>query len=345
MAALGSGRRGEAADPAALAVGILARGGEPAVAATLLGDERVWEAALLRFWGDGGTSLGELVALAGRDTGPAGDHAVRVGLETVGAGLVEGDPSGRTVDRDVVAAVSPALAGAVAAHLTVVTEPLAAVAAGDLPRNAEHLLKGLGYVSVDRRAAGVVDAALWGWAARQPLDVAGSGPAAPLPAVAVPSAYLAVQDNGQRLTHALDGFELQEEAENKALVWDWTAGLALELLSYAPAKPVALAAELVNGYAPILLGADGTFDVPADPGLRFDAGDAARSAFATLPPAQAGQAHAVREQAEASFWRTVETLGVPRPPESPEADWLTPTVEIVTGELADLTKSDHRRGK
>jgi hypothetical protein len=162
--------------------------------------------------------------------------------------------------------------------------------------------------------------------------------------VAVPSAYLAVQDHGQRLAHALDGFELQEEAENKELFWRWTAGLALDLVSYAPATPVALAADVINGYAPILLGMDGTWDQGVDRGLRFDAGDASGNALATLPPERAAQAHTIRVQAEAGYRRTAEALGLPEPPESPETDLLEPAIEIATGQLSDLVKTGHAPG-
>jgi hypothetical protein len=337
--------RRDARDPAALAVGILARGGEPEVAAALLGDDRVWEALLLRFWGDGGIALGELVVEAGRDAGPAGDRAVRLGLETVGAGLFEGDPSDRAVDRETLAAVAPALGAVVAAHVPVVTGALTAVATGDVGEGAEHLLKGLGYLTVDRQTAATVEAALTDWSRTQSLDLAGSGPASPLPAVAVPSAYLAVQEYGQRLTHALDGFELQEDAENKQLFWSWTAGLALELISYVPVKPVGVVADIVNGYAPILLGMDGTWDDPVDRGLRFGADDAAGNALATLPPERAAQAHAVQAQAEASYRRTAEALGLPEAPESPETDWLGPVIEIATGGLVDTAKADHTPGR
>lgn len=337
--------RRDAGDPAALAVSILVRGGESEAAAALLGDRRVWEASFLRFWGDGGTALGELIAEAARDAGPAGDRAVRIGLETVGAGLFEGDPSDWSVDRDTVVAVAPALADAVAAHVPVVTGALTAVATGDVGAGTEHLLKGLGYVTVDRQAAAAVADALRDWSGTQPLDLARSGPAAPSPVVAVPSGYLAVREYGQRLAHALDGFELQEEAENKELFWSWTVGLALDLVSHAPLKTIGIAADLVNGYGPILLGMDGTFDVPVDRGLRFDAEDAVADALAALPPDLAVQAHAVRMQADASYRRTAAELGLPEPPESPETDLVGPLVEIAVGQLADLAESEIRPGR
>src|SRR4051794_12792504 len=345
LAPAGMPWRREARDPAALAVGILARGGEAEVVADLLGDERIWEVLLLRFWGDGGTALGELVMAAGRDPGPAGHRAVRLGLETVGAGLFEGDPADWTVDRDTVAVVAPALADAVAGHVPVVTGALTAVATGDVGAGTEPLLKGLGYVTVDQQASATVENALTVWRRRQSFDLPGSGPTASLSVVAVPSAYLAVQEYGQRLTHALDGFERQEEAEHKQLFWDWTVGLALDVVSYARYPPVAIGADLLNGYGPLLLDMDGTFDNPTDRGLRFDTDDAAVSALAGLPPERAAQASAVRVQAEASYRRTAEVLGLPVSPVPPGKDWLRPAIEIATGELADDAKGRIKPGR
>jgi len=336
--------RPEAFDPVELAVGILARGGEPEVAAGLLGNERVWEAALIRFWGDGGTAFGELVAEAGRANGPGGDRAVRLGLETIGAGLLEEDPSRWTVDRDVVAAVAPALGEAVAAHVPMVADALTAVATGDAGTGSEHLLKGLGYLSVDRQAAAVVEDALWDWSRAHPVELDGTTSAAPHPSVAVPSAFLAVQEYGQRLTYALDGFELKEEAENREAFWNWTAGLALEVLSYAPVKPVAVVADVVNAYGPILLDMDGTFDQERDRGLRFDSARAARNALAMLPPDRAAEAYAVGVQAEASFRRTAGALGAPVAPTSPPEDWAGATRDLVTGAVGDLMVDELKDG-
>ena len=340
MAPAYSGRPREAADPAALAVEVLARGGDAGAASALLADQRVWEALLLRFWGDGGTALDDLIAVAGRDAGPAGDLAVRVGLETIGAGLEEGDPSDRTVDRANVEAVAPALAGAVAAHVTVVTDPLATAASGGGGERSTELLRGLGYLTVDRQAAAVVEAALTDWVAGQPVDLTGSSPAAPIAAVALPSAFVAVQEFGQRLDHALDGFELQEEAENKKRFWDWTVGLALDVTAEVARTPIGIAADLVNGYGPILLGMDGTFDVGPDRGRRYDADDAAHEAFAALPPGRADLAWAVKAQAVASFRRTVEVLDMPEPPKSPEVDLLEPLVDTATGALGGVVQDE-----
>ncbi|TQN41310.1 hypothetical protein FHU33_0674 [Blastococcus colisei] len=342
----------EAADPVAVAVQFVARSGDPEAAAALLGDERVWEALLVRFWGDGGTALGDLVAEAGRESGPAGDRAVRLGLETIGAGLVEGDPADWTVDRDVVAAVSPALGDAVAAHVDLAANALGAVASDDGASDgvasdgvasgggggeaSGDLLKGLGYLTVDRQAAAAVEGALSEWAGMQSHDLAGSSRAHPLPAVAVPAAYLAVQEYGQRLNHALDGFELQEEAENKERLWNWTAGWVLEVVSYVPVKPVAVAADVLGAYGPLFLDMDGTFEQLPDRGLRHDADMAGANALAALPPDLTARADAVRAQAEASYRRTAGWLGDPVAPTSPEKDWVGATLDLLTGGMADM---------
>lgn len=336
----------EAADPVAVAVRFVARSGDPAAAAALLGDGRVWEASLVRLWGDGGAALGDLVAEAGRQGGPEGDRAVRVGLETIGAGLVEGDPSDRTVERNVVEAVAPVLGDAVAAHVDVVAGALASLSGDRGGERTENQVKGLGYLTVDRQAAATVERALTEWVGVQPHDLAGSSGANPLPAVAVPAAYLAAQEYGQRLTHALDGFELQEEAENKERLWNWTAGPILEVASLLRFTPVAVAAEVLGAYGPLVLGTDGSFVQGRDLGLRFDAHDARSHAVAALPPDLAARAATVESQAEASYRRTAERLGDPRTPVSAGPDWAGATLELVTGGMSDLVTDEVRdRGR
>lgn len=331
MTVTGWGRRGEAGDPAAVAVGTLARSGDAGAAAALLGDGKVWEAALSRFWGDDGAALGEVVRLAGSDAGVAGDRAVRAGLETVGAGLVAGDPDDRRLDRSVVEGVARDLAVAAAAHVDVVAGALSSVATEDGGEDVGDVLKGLGHVTVDRQAAATVEQALAAWATTQPQDLDGSSRSDPLPAVAVPAAYLAVQEYGQRLTHAMDGFEIQDEAEDEAALWDWTAGAVLDVVGFVPGTPFGLAADLVGAYGPLVLGVDGSYEVGTDRGLRFTADDAAAQALASLPPDMAARGPAVEAQAAASFRRTAAALGVPEAPESVERDWGAATVEFGTG--------------
>jgi hypothetical protein len=336
--------RGDARDPVHLAVDVLVQGGDPAAASALLGHDRVWEALLDRFWADGGTALGELVGTAGRDAGPAGDRAVRVGLETIGAGLVEGEPSDRTVDRRLVAAVSPALGEALAVHVDVAVGALASAASEGGGEANGDLLKGLGYVTVDRQAAATVERALADWARAQPHDLTGSSRANPLSAVAVPAAYLAVQEHGQRLTYALDGFELQERAQNREQFWNWTAGLLLEVVSYAPVKPVAFAADVLGAYAPLLLDMDGTFEQGPDRGLRHSPDMAAATALAALPPGLSARAAAVGAQAEASYRRTAGRLGEPEAPVSEERDYGGATLDLITGGMADGAIDELRDG-
>ena len=164
-------------------------------------------------------------------------------------------------------------------------------------------------MTVDREAAASVEGALTEWAAARPQDLEASTGADPLPAVAVPAAFLAVQEYGQRLSYALDGFELQEEAESREAWWNWTGGLVLEGVSYLPVKPVALVADVVGAYAPVLLDLDGTFEQAPDRGLRHGAGVAGANALATLPPDLAARADAVRAQSEAAYRRAAAGSG------------------------------------
>ncbi|SFD88499.1 hypothetical protein [Blastococcus tunisiensis] len=345
-----------AADPVAVAVRYVAHGGDPQAAAALLGDGRVWEAALARVWGDGGQALADLVAAAGRAGGGAGARAVQLGLETIGAGLVEGDPAGWTVGRGVVAAVSPALGDAVAVNVEGVAGTLAALSAegagsraeaeGTGSRaeaegtgsRAEAEARGLGYLTVDGHAAAAVERALAEWAGGRP---AGSG-TEPLPAVAVAAAYVAVQEYGQRLTYALDGFELRAAAEDRARLWNWTAGPLLEAVSFVRIAPVAVTAEILGAYGPLVLDMDNTFSQSPDEGPRLAAEDAIARARETLPPDALARAGAVAAQAEGAFLRVAERLGGPRAPVSAERDWTRATLELVTGGMADLATDGQR---
>jgi hypothetical protein len=249
------------------------------------------------------------------------------------------------VDRDVVAAVSPALGGAVAVHVGVAADALASVASEGGGEDTGGVLKGLGYVTVDRQAAAVVERALTDWAEAQPHDLAGSSRAEPLAAVAVPAAFLAVQEHGQRLTYALDGFELQEEARSREAWWNLTAGLLLEGISYLPVKPVAIVADVVGAYAPVLLDMDGTFEQGPDRGLRYSADVAGANALVTLPPELSARADAVQAQSEASYRRAAGRLGAPVAPTSSEKDWVGPALDLVGGGPADVATDDLDRAR
>ena len=219
---------GSLSDPAALAVAILADAGEPGPVASLLASTEIWQTLLSRFWADGGAALGELITVAAQAAGPAGDEAVRAGLTAIGDGLFEGDPTGWEVGRGNVAVVAPALGRAVAAHVDVAVDALWVGVDDSRCLGASDALRGLGYLTVDRDAARVVGEALSDWSRRDsPLAVDSDGP---LPAVAVPSAYLATQEYGQRLSYVLDTYEAQETAELRAVAWDWSVGLVPHLL-------------------------------------------------------------------------------------------------------------------
>lgn len=330
--ALPSGSDPELYDPAALAMGVLAEAADPALSAELLGDPDIWETVLGRFWGDGGAALSEVVMAAGRAPGEAGARAVRTGLELVGADLVPGDPSDRIVSRLTVDAVSPALARAASEQVEVVVDVLS-VGVDGLLGGREDALRGLGYVTLDPAAASSVDRALEDWSRVQPTGLEGTGPLMPLPAVAVPAAFIAAREYGQRLAFALHGFEAQRDAENAETFWNWTFGLAATIVGLHPG-PVGTVVPLIADYVQVAIGSDGTWDNGIDRGLRFTGDDAADGALAELDPQDAAAAAALALQAQAAYERTATALGTPRPPTSPESDLLAPWVDAVVGEVA-----------
>jgi hypothetical protein len=326
-------------DPVPVVISALAQSGDPAAASRLLTGRAVWEVLLARSWDDGGSSLSQVVAAAGTDDGAAGEVAVRSGLAALGAGLSDGDPDDWTVDRETAAGISASMGQALSAHVSVVTEALQVGVDGRLTGGRDELLRGLGYLTLDRGAAAAVEQALGSWALVQPRDLEGTGPLAPLPSVAIPGAYLAVQEYGQRLAYALQEFEEQERAEDRQLGWDLTAGLATNLIRGPWGVPVGV----LEGYLAIWLGFDGTWQTGTDRGLVLDRRAAVDAAVAQLPPDRVAAAEAVADQARAAFDRTGRALGLIRPPTSPEVDYTQPLV----GGLQDLVEGriDLDRGR
>ncbi|TFV76913.1 hypothetical protein E4P39_08495 [Blastococcus sp. CT_GayMR19] len=315
-----------ALDPVELAFSVLVAGGESGPAAGLLADRDVWDTVLSRFWGDGGAALGAVVALAGAEPGPAGHGAVRMGLERLAAGLSdEGDPAKWTVRPEIAAAISRSLAQGAAAHLSVITDVLQAAVGGGLRGSEEDVLRGLGYLTLDRGAAVIVESALLDEVRAELLAQDGAGVDRPLPAVAAAGAYGAVQHYGQRLAHAIHGFEAQDAAERAEAWWTWTWGLAANLVlgRFGPA------AGLVEGYAAILVGSDGTWENGTDRGKRLDRGDAEDMVLAQLSPHGVAAALEVADEAGTAYVRTAESLGSPKPPASPPPDWLKPLVDAL----------------
>ena len=319
-------------DPLAAVVSALEDLGSPSAAAAVLGEPAAWTLLLGRSWADGGAALAEVAALAGAHDGPDGDRATRLGLEALGHGLADGDPDGWTVDRAVAAVVSPALASAVAQHVTVLTGVLGLGLDEELGTRAGDLLRGLGYLTLDEGASRTVRTALVDWVRIQPVPPALDGGPLPPPVVVVPSAYLAVQEYGQRLAHALHGFEQQAEAEHDERVWNWTVGLLAETLRRTPAS---VAASVLEGYAAMATGNDGRWENGADGGKRFDGDDAAAAVLRLTPGVDDGVRGVLAGSARAVFDRTSEALGNPRPPVPEEFDGLGPIKDAGVGIVED----------
>jgi hypothetical protein len=329
-------------DPVPVLVDWLAEHGTARAAASALAERDHWTLLLDRSWDDGGAALSDVVSLAADHPGAAGARAARSGLAAVGAGLFEGDPTDWTVDREVVAVVAPALGQAVAGHVTVATAALAEVAGGEMADGTEDVVRGLGHLTVDRVAADTVTGALTHWALGQSHDLAGTSAASPLPAIAVPSVFVAVQQYGQWLDHALDGYEAKEGAELRQRTWDATVGLLVGLVP----GPWGIAAGVLEGYAAIALDMDGTWENGPDPGVVMDARDAGRAAVAGLGPAPAPEAApdaaAVAGQARASYERAIDLLGRPMAPTSPDEDYLAPLTDGLTDVTRDRVSDDPR---
>jgi hypothetical protein len=321
-------------DPMAAVADALVRAADPSFASALLGERHAWEQLLSRSWDDA-TDLARLVIRAADDGGAAGDAAVRAGLSAVGGGLFAGDPAQWTVDRGTVAAVAGALGEAVAAHVPVAVSVLEAVGAGEADGTARDVARGLGHLTIDRQVAATVEQALGRWALLEPVDPPENGADGPSSVVAVSSAYVAVQEYGQRLAHALHGFEGQEAAETRQQVWKLTVGLAVSRIP----GPFGIAAGLLEGYAAIWLDMDGTWDNGVDRGLSFDRADAARAALAAVSPEHQAQAHAAVVQARAAYDRATGVLGRPAPPVSPETDYLEPVQDAMTDVAGERGKT------
>jgi hypothetical protein len=156
--------------------------------------------------------------------------------------------------------------------------------------------------------------------------LAGSRAAPPvaLPADLAPAAWVAVQEYGRRLDHALHGYEQQEEARAKQTLFNGSYGL----LQYAPGWGGGVAGIAVP-YLARAMGADGTWSNGAR-GSALGPDDAAAAA----PAARAARAREVYE-------RTVQVLGLPAPPTSPVVQWWQPLIDAATG--PDLESPDDKR--
>ena len=307
----------ELSDPAALAIELVAAHADPAIAAGLLADSRVWDALLTRAWNDGGAVVSRVIGLAASQPGDAGAIAVRTGLEVIGAGLVEGDPADWTVARSTVAAISPALGAAVAAQFPVAAEALGTWTDVTPGGHQRAVLQGLGYLVLDPEGAEAVESALREWASVHSGEE-GAAPNTPsLSAVGVPAAYLAVKDYGLRLAHALDADELRAMAEAKELLWDSTVAQLPKLVGPKTSAVVAVAGEALALWWDF----DGTWDDQPDTGRVYDRTDAAAQALLQPRPAELSDSDAVAARARAAFGHMRRLLGEPEAPVSPEKDY------------------------
>ncbi|TFV88318.1 hypothetical protein [Blastococcus sp. CT_GayMR16] len=317
-------------------VAILGEGTDPAAGAAFLNRPWVWGVLLARTWEDCGTSLQALVASAGAVEGPAGEAVVRGGLEALGApggregGRLAGRPGcgERGVDR----------AGRrTAVHVSLAGEVLMSGVDGSLPAADAALLRGLGYVTLDRSASAVVEEALQGWVTAQPVDISGGSSLPQLPAVVVPNAYLAVQNYGQELAYTLHGLEEQREAQDRAFLWTMTVDLAVSLAPGSAGVVLGLLAD----YAAMGLGYDGTWDNGGFHGLTFEP----TAEIAALTPDEGLAVLGIAEQARDSFERTAGVLGHPAPPTSPQSHWYDPILDAVAPGPADrIEQMEERRG-
>ena len=315
-----------AGDPMELLLERLVGEDDPGFAADLLRDRQAWDVLLSRSWDGDPAPLRQLVAHAATADGAAGNTAVGAALEALGAGLADGDPADWTVDPGTVAALAPTLGAAVARHVGVAVDALSHGVDGRLGEVDGDVLRGLGYLTLDEEATRAMDEALHRWALIQPVALAGTNPSSPLPAVAVPAAFVATREYGQRLAYALHGFEQQQAAERRSGVWDATIGLASNFVRRAG---VGIGVGVVVDYAAIWLDFDGTWENGRDEGRVFDETDAVDAALDDRGAGDPRNLDALAAQARAAYTSTLQGLGLPKPPESPQTDWGAPLRKAV----------------
>jgi hypothetical protein len=339
-----------AEDPVEVVVGRLAAASDPGAAALLLGGRDAWDVLLARPWDDGGAALSRLVRDAAA-AGPAGDLAVRSGLQALGTGLSPADDDlVWTVDRTTAAELTRVLGDAVAAAPVVATDVLAAAGAGERLSPADDaVLRGLGYLTLDPETAAAVQSAVDAGTAAAPGDLAGTDPTAPAEAVAIRGAFLAAREHAQRLEHAIDGYVAMSAAVDRQFTYDVTVRLPVwafsRLASLFPGTSgPAEAAEALVGAGAWLLNADGSWALGPDEGLVFTREDAAAAAAALHPEADPVTAELLARQARAAFDRTLLLLGHPEPPAGPDGSPAGSTpddpAEIKHSQLERLTGHD-----
>jgi hypothetical protein len=327
-------------DALPLVVAILADRSDPRAAATFLTGSGVWDTVLARAWDDCGVSLRHLVAAAGQVEGLMGESVVRGGLEAMAARLDDGDASDWPVHRATANAVTSALAEGIAVHPSLVGEALTSSADGEVAGTDGALLRGLGFVTLDRSDAAVIETALQQWVTAQPVPEWVAGPPPVLPAVVVPNAYLAVQQYGQDLAYSLNEIESKREADDRAFLWNLTVGLATTL---APG-PYGVAAGVVEGYVAMWLGFDGTWDPGPHDGPTFQPDVPEASSLTGLTPEEWTVVDRMARQAEGAYEEAARALGHVGTPRPPETHWWEPILDAMPGpaDAGDLARVERR---
>jgi hypothetical protein len=323
-----------------MVVAVLAADEDPTSAATFLTSWGAWDVLLSRTWPDRGAALVRLTPLAAAAPGVLGDAVVRSALDSLGAGLQRRDVHDWRVDRSTADPVLPALADALDLHIAVAGEALNVGVDGKPREGDEAMLRGLGYLTTDRRAAAVVEAALQRWVAGRPAPFSIEGTAQEFPRVVVPHAYLAVQEYGQELAHELGELELEKRADDRAFLWNMTVGLAAGL---APG-PWGLAGGVVAGYVAMGLHLDGTWTPGPEQQLSFAPNVVDPSTLTGLAKEDWMHAYVLAHIAEDSYQGTAAALGLPEPVEPPATHWWGPLLEAVTPGPGDVVElAPHRR--
>ena len=243
-------------DPLALVLDTLLRQQAVVETAELLRSPEAWAGVLGRGWDDGGALVDELVHMVAEAPADAARPALRSALVAVGTGLEDSDPVDWPIDQAVLARAAPSLTTAISRHVEVVRAALAVAARGARPRQVVAALRGLSVVlGLHEEAEEAIADALLRIGGRSSPGGSGIADAA-ASAVVVTTALAAVAAHGSDLVAAMGEFREKRRAEDRAALWDVTAGIPFTLLGFVPrAGVVAGVAEAVvtrvlrtNGY-------------------------------------------------------------------------------------------------
>ncbi len=317
-------------DPLALVLAPLVEQGAAPATARLMSDVGVWTVVLSHGWNDGGTLRDALVDLVAEAPAEAARPALRDALVALGTGLEDGDHADWPFVEDVVVGAVPALGAALVRHPDVLVRPLAGAAAGGVDAVSVTALRGLA-------VAVALDVSIEGGTGGRIGDLIAGALSGPRPealpveaaAVAVPAAFVGVREYGARLALAMQQHRLQDEAEAKAYIWDWTFGIWFSALGAAPA--VGRVAGALEAVVTRVLGTDGSFEDAVDRGRHFAGTDAMAGAVDGTATGSPERGAAART-AVLAFAGTVGVLGDPVGPVSPDEPLLGEVAKAMVGD-------------